>query len=94
MNFDFLIFPDLEELYLVGPWEIITAWKGHQGGPDQCSTIAAGISAGIDLALAFIADQTDEETAGQVQSYTEYYPLGKNYGQEHLRPDAPQYLKD
>ena len=37
MNFDFLIFPDLEELYLVGPWEIITAWKGHQGGPDRLS---------------------------------------------------------
>lgn len=55
---------------------------------------SADISAGIDLALAFIADQTDEETAGEVQFFTEYYPAGKRYGQRHLQADAPAYLKD
>jgi hypothetical protein len=27
MNFGFLIFPGLEELDLVGPWEIISLWS-------------------------------------------------------------------
>jgi transcriptional regulator GlxA family with amidase domain len=54
---------------------------------------AAGISAGIDLALALIADQAGEETAGQVQLATEYYPSQRKYGNAHLSPEAPAYLK-
>lgn len=27
MNFGFLVFPDFEELDLIGPWEIIGFWK-------------------------------------------------------------------
>ncbi|HWT01961.1 MAG TPA: DJ-1/PfpI family protein [Pyrinomonadaceae bacterium] len=54
---------------------------------------AAGVSAGIDLALAFIADQAGEEVAGQVQLYAEYYPNGKRYGRAHLDPKAPAYLR-
>jgi transcriptional regulator GlxA family with amidase domain len=55
---------------------------------------AAGVSAGIDLALAFIADQAGEEAASKVQFYTEYYPDPRRYGQAYRVPQAPKYLKD
>lgn len=45
---------------------------------------SAGISAGIDLALAFIAEMASPEIAGKVQRYAEYYPLDKIYP-----PDGP-----
>jgi transcriptional regulator GlxA family with amidase domain len=32
----FLAFPGLEELDLVGPWEIIRLWSKESGGPTQC----------------------------------------------------------
>ena len=54
---------------------------------------AAGVSAGIDLALALVADQAGEEVAGRVQMYAEYYPGGRRYGRAHLDPQAPGYLK-
>ena len=40
MNFGFLLFDDLEELDLVGPWEIISMWRKHFGGPADCLMIA------------------------------------------------------
>lgn len=40
MVFGFLLFPDLEELDLVGPWEMITMWKKYAGGPEHCLMIA------------------------------------------------------
>jgi transcriptional regulator GlxA family with amidase domain len=52
----------------------------------------AGVSAGIDLALAFISDQAGEEIAGQVQLATEYYPSHEKYGHAHLA-QAPGYLR-
>jgi transcriptional regulator GlxA family with amidase domain len=54
---------------------------------------AAGVSAGIDLALAFIAEQAGEEVAGKVQLAAEYYPSPRRYGTAHLAPEAPAYLK-
>ncbi len=206
MNFGFLVFPDVEELDFIGPWEIIGMWSQHFGGPaqnlivsqtggvvrcvkglkvaadcsfDACPPLdyllipggqgtrtevdnpellgfvriqaancrqvlsvctgafilqaasllqgkkatthwrsldrlrrfpevtvveerfvrdgniwtAAGVSAGIDLALALIADQAGEEIAGKVQLAAEYYPYHVKYGQAHLIPDAPAYLK-
>ncbi|MCC5887926.1 MAG: DJ-1/PfpI family protein [Gammaproteobacteria bacterium] len=54
---------------------------------------AAGVSAGIDLMLAFIADQAGEETAGKVQFYAEYYPLHRRYGDAADGPEAPAYLR-
>jgi transcriptional regulator GlxA family with amidase domain len=205
MNFGFLLFPNLEELDLVGPWEIINVWRKYAGGPERCLTVsqsggetlcakgmriladysfddcppldyllvpggkgtraevenrellefvrlqaassrevlsvctgsfilqaagllegkratthwgsldrlrafgdvtveekrfvrdghvwtAAGVSAGIDLALALVADQAGAETAGRVQLYTEYYPDGVRFGEAHLDERAPQYL--
>jgi len=54
---------------------------------------SAGVSAGIDLALAFIARVAGEEAAGQVQFGSEYYPLHRSYGGFHTHEKAPQYLK-
>ncbi len=206
MNFGFLIFPGLEELDLVGPWEIISLWSKFAQGPEKCLMVAenpgpvicnkgmsinphvtfadcpqldfllvpggegtrkevdnqsliqfvakqaehcknvlsvctgtfilhlagllsnrqatthwaslqklrelgdvdvmedrivrdgnvwtsAGISAGIDLALAFIEYMTDENTAGKIQLGAEYYPSGRSYGMMHKIPQAPEYLK-
>ena len=53
---------------------------------------SSGVSAGIDLALAFIQHEAGDGTAGSVQSFAEYYPSGKNYGTFHKDPKAPGYL--
>jgi transcriptional regulator GlxA family with amidase domain len=207
MNFGFLLFPGLEELDLVGPWEMVSIWSKYVQGPERCLMVAqgtgpvlcakgmsinphvafsdcppldcllvpggegtrrevdnealirfvaqqatscravlsvctgafilhragllsgrratthwgslqrlrdlgdvevveerivkdgniwtaAGISAGIDLALAFIESVAGEKTAGQVQFIAEYYPSGKLYGQFHKEIQAPRYMKD
>jgi len=206
MNFGFLIFPGLEELDLVGPWEIISLWSKFAQEPEKCLMVAenpapvicskgmsinphvtfancppldfllvpggegtqrevdnpyliqfvagqakhckavmsvctgtfilhragllsnkratthwaslqklrelgdvevveerivrdgsiwtsAGISAGIDLTLAFVEYMTDEKTAGKIQLGAEYYPSGRSYGMMHKIPQAPEYLK-
>jgi transcriptional regulator GlxA family with amidase domain len=206
MNFGFLVFPGLEELDLVGPWEMISLWSKFVQGPERCIMVAeksgpvicskgmsinphatfancpqldyllvpggegtkrevdnpslikfvteqakgckavlsvctgafilhragllsnrratthwasrpmlqalgdvevvedrvvrdgnvwtsAGVSAGIDLALAFIEYAADEKTAGRVQLGSEYYPSGRSYGGMHQVPQAPEYMK-
>ncbi|MDD2467010.1 MAG: DJ-1/PfpI family protein [Desulfobulbus sp.] len=55
---------------------------------------SAGVSAGIDLMLAFIAETAGPEVAGKVQLATEYYPAPTRYGQAWQSPDAPGYLKE
>jgi transcriptional regulator GlxA family with amidase domain len=40
MNFGFLIFNDMEELDLVGPWEMISIWSKYGKGPENCLMIA------------------------------------------------------
>ncbi len=40
MNFGFLIFSGLEELDLVGPWEIIYLWSKFAQGPEKCLMVA------------------------------------------------------
>jgi transcriptional regulator GlxA family with amidase domain len=54
---------------------------------------AAGVSAGIDLALAFIESVSGETVAGKVQFGTEYYPSHRFFGAFHQSPPAPAYLK-
>jgi len=206
MNFGFLIFPNLEELDLVGPWEIIRYWSMLAQGPENCLMVsersepvvcnkgmsinpqvifsecppldyllipggqgtrqevnnevlirfvaeqaehcravlsvctgafilhragllsglkatthwasldrlrdlgdvtvvedrivrdgriwtAAGVSAGIDMALAFVADVAGEEKAGMIQFGTEYYPSSRSYGHFTKEEKAPQYVK-
>ena len=205
MIFGFLLFPDLEELDLVGPWEMVAMWSQYADGPKKCLMIAetkepvpcsngmiiqphmsfndtlpldyllipggfgtrqqvdnqqlisfvsdqaksckailsvctgsfilhacgllkgkkatthwlslerlreledvevveerivkdgniwtsSGVSAGIDLALAFIKHEAGDSTAGSVQSFAEYYPSRKNYGTFHKDPKAQGYL--
>lgn len=53
---------------------------------------SSGVSAGIDLALAFIADTAGKEVAGKVQAYMEL-DSHKRYGNFHKSKEAPQYLK-
>jgi len=55
---------------------------------------AAGVSAGIDLALALIADQAGEDIAGKVQLAVEYYPNQLRYGNIHLGTETPAYLRE
>jgi transcriptional regulator GlxA family with amidase domain len=54
---------------------------------------SAGISAGTDLMLAFIADVHGEETAGKVQFQSEYYPSSVRYGGFEKHPQAPAYIR-
>lgn len=206
MNFGFLIFPGLEDLDLVGPWEMISLWSKHAAGPENCLMVAeslepvisengmsinphvsfsdcppldfllvpggqgtrrevdnpalirfvaeeaehcravlsvctgtfilhraglltgrkatthwasldrlralgdlavvedrvvrdgniwtsAGISSGIDLALAFIEHMAGEKAAGRIQLGAEYYPSGRSYGMMHELAQAPMYVK-
>jgi transcriptional regulator GlxA family with amidase domain len=206
MNFGFLIFPNLEELDLVGPWEIIRYWSMLAQGPENCFMVSekpgpivcnkgmsinpqvifsecppldyllipggqgtrqevnnevlirfvveqaehcravlsvctgafilhragllsglkatthwasldrlrnlgdvtvveerivrdgriwtsAGVSAGIDMALAFVADEAGEERAGLIQFGTEYYPSPCFYGGFQKNEKAPRYVK-
>jgi transcriptional regulator GlxA family with amidase domain len=206
MNFGFLIFTDLEELDLVGPWEIIRYWSMLAQGPENCLMVSeksgpivcnkgmsvnpqvifsecppldyllvpggqgtrnevnnevlirfvaeqakhcravlsvctgtfilhragllsglratthwasldrlrdlgdvtvveervvrdgriwtsAGVSAGIDMALAFVADAAGEEKAGMIQFGTEYYPSPRSYGGFTKHEKAPRYVK-
>ncbi len=206
MNFGVLVFPEVEELDFVGPWEMLPLWSRHAGGPTNClivsQTIApvvcakglsvnphvafadcpaldyllvpggqgtrtevnnpalvsfvasqakvckavlsvctgsfllhasgvlsgkratthwgsldrlralgdvsvveeryvqdgnvwtsAGVSAGMDLMLAFVASVAGDEAAGKVQFAAEYYPSTVRYGGFERHPHAPAYLK-
>jgi len=55
---------------------------------------AAGVSAGIDLALAFIANEAGEKAAAIAQFSAEYYPAQVNYGDLHKSEQAPEYIKN
>ena len=52
--------------------------------------MSAGISAGMDMALAFLADTAGEQTAGDVQLQAEYYPDGTIY--PNKAGYIPEYL--
>jgi transcriptional regulator GlxA family with amidase domain len=54
---------------------------------------SAGVSAGIDMTLAFIARVAGDATAGRVQLGAEYYPSGKRYGGVDRHPKAPAYVQ-
>ena len=54
---------------------------------------SAGVSAGTDLLLAFIAAEAGVEAAGKVQFAAEYYPASTRYGGFEHHPQAPSYIK-
>lgn len=54
---------------------------------------AAGVSAGIDLTLAWIADVAGPERAGYVQLQAEYFPDGVLHGGCDGHPKAPRYAR-
>ena len=54
---------------------------------------SAGVSAGIDMALALIAEVAGEDIAGKVQLGAEYYPDTVMYGKAHTIPAAPKYIQ-
>ena len=54
---------------------------------------SAGVSAGIDLTLAFIASVAGDEVAGKVQFASEYFPSPKTYGNYTQDGRAPAYIK-
>ena len=54
---------------------------------------SAGVSAGTDMMLAFVASYAGEEAAGKSQAAAEYYPLPNAYGSFDKDPKAPGYLK-
>ena len=54
---------------------------------------SAGVSAGMDMMLAFIAEYAGEEAAAKTQAAAEYFPRSKAYGNFAEHPNAPGYVK-
>ncbi|MCU0493790.1 MAG: DJ-1/PfpI family protein [Chloroflexaceae bacterium] len=56
---------------------------------------SAGVSAGIDLLLAFINEVAGEDAAARVQFAAEYYPSEQRYGSLHrTHASSPKYLRE
>lgn len=54
---------------------------------------SAGVSAGMDLLLEFIASEAGVDAAGEVQLAAEYFPAGTRYGTVSTRnPKSPAYV--
>ncbi len=79
----------LEELCALGVEVVEERWVR-----DGTVWTSSGVSAGMDLMLAFLADALGEDAAANAQFTAEYFPDGKRYGQPELREGAPGYLRD
>lgn len=79
----------LNRLRALGDVQVVEE-RFTRDGPIWC---AAGVSAGIDLTLAYIADAAGDEAAGKVQLTAEYYPSDVRYGTAAAHPQAPAYLR-
>lgn len=53
---------------------------------------ASGVSAGIDMTLAFIAETAGEDVASKVQLHAEYFPDQRVYGNEVQHVRRPSYF--
>lgn len=53
---------------------------------------AAGVSAGIDMLLAYIAVQAGEEVASKVQLHAEYFPDARVWGSARTEHAVPAYV--
>ena len=65
-----------------------------QGARDGNVWCSAGVSAGIDMTLAFIAALAGDDAAGRVQLAAEYYPDGVRHGGADLVAKATRYVHD
>jgi transcriptional regulator GlxA family with amidase domain len=54
---------------------------------------SAGVSAGIDMVLAFIASVAGEPAAARIQLGAEYYPSDRRYGGLDAHPKAAAYVR-
>lgn len=54
---------------------------------------SAGVSAGMDMMLAFIEDEFGESVAADIQLDAEYFPNPKIYGNPQNNPDVSTYIK-
>lgn len=54
---------------------------------------SAGVSAGMDMMLAYIADAFDETVASDIQLDAEYYPSPKIYGSPQKNQKVSAYIK-
>lgn len=79
----------LEQLRALGDVEVVEERMVRDGNVWS----SAGISAGMDLMLAFIANMAGEDAAGRVQFAAEYYPSGASYGGYDDHENAPAYIK-
>jgi len=53
---------------------------------------SAGVSAGIDMLLAYISATQSEETASLVQMHAEYFPEGRVWGHAREAQTVPAYV--
>lgn len=79
----------LERLRALGDVEVVEDRYVQDGNVWS----SAGVSAGIDLMLAFIASEAGPDAAGKVQFSAEYYPSAVRYGTYESHSQAPGYLK-
>ena len=79
----------LERLRALGDVQVVE--ERHVRDGDVWTS--AGVSAGIDMALAFIAAEAGDEAAGKVQFGAEYYPGGQRYGGFERDARAPAYVR-
>ena len=77
----------LQRLRALGDVEVVEERLVHDGGIWS----SAGVSAGIDLALEFIASEAGPEAAGRVQLAAEYYPASTIHGPDTVHAKAPAY---
>jgi transcriptional regulator GlxA family with amidase domain len=79
----------LQRLRALGDVEVVEERFTHDG-KIWCS---AGVSAGIDLMLRFIAETAGDDAAGKVQFASEYYPANDTYGAYTSHAQAPGYIR-
>ena len=79
----------LDRLRDIGDIEVVQE-RYVRDGNVWCS---AGVSAGLDMSLAFVKEEFGEDTAEAIQFYAEYYPTGKVYGSPQANEKAPAYLR-
>jgi len=79
----------LDRLRALGDVTVVEERFTHDGNV----WMSAGVSAGIDVMLAFIENYAGEQAAGMAQFAAEYYPSSRLYGDFFKSPNAPGYLK-